>query len=636
MKKKGELTYDFSGYATRVGLKCSDGRTIMQDAFQENHGQQVPLVWQHLHHGPENILGHAVLENRKDGVYAFCSLNESSGAKSAREAIRHKDINALSIYANSLVEKQKKVVHGCIREVSLVIAGANKGAYIDNITFGHGDGTIAEDETEAIISVGEELVIVHEEKKDDEEKKDHEEKKEEPEVEDVYETFSEKQKNVIHYMVASILGEVQEDDEDNEDNEVKQSALTHADGETIKDIFESMNEDQKAATIAILAHAVRDKEEKAVKQSNLEGDTNIMKRNIFDASTQTSEHEKNTLSHDAMKQIFTDAQRCGSLKEAFLQHDYGIENIDYLFPDAKTLTPTPSFLKRDTGWVKDVFGAAHKSPFSRIKTIVADLTADEARAKGYVTGSLKVEQVLALLKRVTSPTTVYKKQKLDRDDIVDIVDMDVVAWLKVEMRGMLEEELARAILIGDGRSPASDDKINEDNIRPIYSDEELFTVRVLADADTKTDQMIDLMILARKNYKGSGNPGLYATADIIGDMLLLKDSTGRRLYNTINDLAAALRVSKIVEVPVMEGVSRTITEPEVGVEGEDADLIGIIANMKDYAVGADKGGAINLFDDFDIDYNQYKYLIETRCSGALTIPKAALVIEKSVVVPPLD
>lgn len=357
-----------------------------------------------------------------------------------------------------------------------------------------------------------------------------------------------------------------------------------------------------------------------------------MKKNIFDQSA--PEEKKNVLSHDALQTILADAQRCGSLKEAFLQHaDYGIENIDFLFPDAKTVTPTPAFIKRDTEWVKEVFGASHHTPFARIKSLAANITADEARAKGYVKGNVKTDEVIALLKRVTNPTTVYKKQKLDRDDIVDITDIDVVAWLKLEMRMMLEEEIARAQLVGDGRSAASDDKINESCIRPIYSDDDLYSVKVQVPENATTSQMIDAIILSRKDYKGSGNPTFFSTPDAVGDMLLLKDSTGRRLYNTINDLAAALRVNKIVEVPVLENIMRVITPATSSVDGEGALLQGIVVNMKDYYVGADKGGSVNMFDDFDIDYNQYKYLIETRCSGALVLPKSALVIEKLQTIP---
>lgn len=582
--------YDFSGYATKVGLKCSDGRTILQNAFQHDDGQTVPLVWQHLHNEPGNILGHAVLENRKDGVYAYCSLNNSANAQDAKEAIAHGDIKALSIYANSLIEKGKDVVHGAIREVSLVIAGANPEAYIDNLAFQHADGSVVADEAEAIICAYD---------------------------------------DIEHSAV-----------EPDEDPKKDDASLAHADAKkgeddrTLADVFETLNEEQKMVVYAMLAHALEDSADDGgeAKHSNLKGD-NEMKKNIFD---QTSEQEdnKNVLSHDALKNILADAQRCGSLKEAFLAHaDYGIENIDYLFPDAKTVTPTPAYIKRDTDWVKDVFGAAHHSPFARIKSVAADITADEARAKGYQKGKRKMEEVITLLKRVTSPTTVYKKQKLDRDDIVDITDIDVVAWLKLEMRMMLEEEIARAILVSDGRSSASDDKINESNIRPIYSDDDLYSVKVLFDADMTTSKQIDSMILARKDYKGSGNPVFFSTPDAVGNMLLLKDSTGRRLYNTINDLAAALRVNKIVEVPVLENVVRTITPSDGTNPGVGAELVGIEVNMKDYYVGADKGGAVNMFDDFDIDYNQYKYMIETRCSGALVLPYSALVFEKEVEIP---
>lgn len=565
-----EKKYDFSGYATKVGLKCSDGRTILADAFEKNDGGTVPLVWMHMRHEPENILGHAHLENRKDGVYAYCSFNDSEKAKAAKEAVKHGDIKSLSIFANSLVEKGNDVIHGSIKEVSLVIAGANPAAFIDNITFQHSDGSTVEDDTEAVISALDPLeyagpldnntaTIKH---NDDEET-----------IGDVFEKFSEKEKSVVYAMIASAIESAQEGGE--------------------------------------------------LQQSDIKGDTS-MKKNIFDKSKDTTNDKgpDKKLTHSEFLTIVSDAQRCGSLKEAFIQHDYGIQNIDYLFPDAKTVTSTPTFIKRDTEWVTDVFDGAHHSPFSRIKSLAADITADEARAKGYIKGKEKVDEVIALLKRSTNPTTVYKKQKLDRDDIVDITDMDVVAWLKLEMRMMLKEEIARAQLVGDGRNVSSDDKINESNIRPIYKDDALYSHRVIIKEESNTSETIDSIILSRKQYKGSGNPKFYSTPDIIGDMLLLKDSTGRRLYNTLNDLAAALRVSKIVEVPVLENISRTVDEDTV------AELLGIIVNMQDYYLGADKGGAMNMFDDFDIDYNQYKYLIETRCSGALVLPYSALVIEK--------
>lgn len=562
--------YDFSGYATKVGLKCSDGRTILKDAFQDNDGQTVPLVWQHMHEGPGNILGHAILENRKDGVYAYCSLNKSQHAQEAKEAIQHGDIRALSIYANSLIEKGKNVIHGAIKEVSLVIAGANPAAYIDNIAFQHGDGSIVEDESEAIICANDNLELGEEE------------------------------------------------------------AIEHADkapaDPTIADVFDTFTEEQKTVVYALIAAAIEENDSE-VKQSDIQEGDESMKKNVFDNVAQ----EENTavLTHDDMKKIVADAQRSGSLKEAFLQHagTYGIDDIDILFPDAKSVTPTPAFIKRDTNWVKDVFNAAHHSPFSRIKSVAADITADEARAKGYVKGNQKTDEVIALLKRITNPTTIYKKQRLDRDDIVDITDMDVVAWLKMEMRLMLEEELARAVLVGDGRSAASDDKINETSIRPIYSDDDLYSVKVEIPEANTTSQTIDAMILARKDYKGSGNPVLFTTPDNLGDMLLLKDSTGRRIYNTVTDLAAGLRVSKIVEVPILENLTRTNTA------GDTVELLGIEVNMQDYYIGADKGGAVNMFDDFDIDYNQFKYLIETRCSGALVLPASALIFEKVTTTP---
>lgn len=584
--------YDFSGYATKVGLKCSDGRTILQDAFQENDGQTVPLVWQHVHNDPKNILGHAVLENRKDGVYAYGYLNDTEAGQTAKSLIEHGDIKSLSIYANSLVEKSKKVVHGAIREVSLVIAGANPGAYIDNLAFEHSDGSTEIDEEEAIICANEEL--------------EH--------------------------------GDSDSDDSDDlEESEEKDTKIVHAakkneDEETLADVLATMDDKQKTTVYALIAHALGENTE-AVKHSNIKGEED-MKKNLFDTTSQ--ENKKEALSHDDLKAIFDDARAHGSLKEAFLAHadgDYGITNIDYLFPDAKTVTPTPAFVKRETDWVKDVFNAAHHSPFSRIKSLAADITADDARAKGYTKGNKKVDEVIALMKRSTSPTTVYKKQKLDRDDVVDIVDLDVVAWLKLEMRMMLEEEIARAQLVGDGRSAASDDHIDATCIRPIYSDDDLYSVKVEVEATATVSDTIDKIVLARKDYKGSGNPTFFATPDTIGDMLLLKDSVGRRIYNTVNDLAAALRVSKIVEVPVLENITRVVTAPTSTVDGKNLDLIGIIVNMQDYYVGADKGGAVNLFDDFDIDYNQYKYLIETRCSGALVLPHSALVVEKARVVP---
>lgn len=559
--------FDFSGWATKANLKCSDGRTIMKDAFKDNDGKSVPLVWNHQHNDPTNVLGHALLQNRDEGVYAYCTFNDSEAGKTGKLLVQHGDVCALSIWANQLKQNLNNVVHGNIREVSLVLAGANPGAFIDSIIM-HGE----ESDEDAIIYTGEDIVLSHsnesEDKKMDETDKNVETNKEET-VADVFNTLSEKQKNVVY----AIIGQ----------------ALEEGEG--------SNNEEES------------------------EGGKE-MKHNVFD---QTEEKQDDVLSHDAMNTIISDGKRFGSLKESFLAHadEYGIKQIDYLFPEVKSLNNPPEFIKRETGWVSKVMNGVHRTPFSRIKSSFADITADEARAKGYIKGNLKKEEVFTLLKRSTTPTTIYKKQKLDRDDIIDITDFDVVAWLKSEMRTMLDEEIARAILIGDGRLSSSDDKINEQNIRPIASDAELYSVRVpvhvaaSATTDDKAKAMIRAAVKARKEYKGSGNPTFFTTEDWLTDALLLEDTMGHRLYKNESDVAAAMRVSNIVTVPVMEGVK--------GPNG--GDLIGIIVNLNDYNVGADKGGAINMFDDFDIDYNQQKYLIETRCSGALTKPYSALVLE---------
>ena len=558
--------FDFSGWATKANLKCSDGRTIMKDAFKDNDGKSVPLVWNHQHNDPTNVLGHALLQNRDEGVYAYCTFNDSEAGKTGKLLVQHGDVCALSIWANQLKQNLNNVVHGNIREVSLVLAGANPGAFIDSIIM-HGE----ESDEDAIIYTGEDIVLSHsnesEDKKMDETDKNVETNKEET-VADVFNTLSEKQKNVVYAIIGQALEESEESD----------------------------NEESEGG--------------------------NEMKHNVFD---QTEEKKNDVLSHDAMNAIISDGKRFGSLKESFLAHadEYGIKQIDYLFPEAESLNNPPEFIKRETDWVSKVMNGVHRTPFSRIKSSFADITADEARAKGYIKGNLKKEEVFTLLKRSTTPTTIYKKQKLDRDDIIDITDFDVVAWLKSEMRMMLNEEIARAILIGDGRLSSSDDKINEQNIRPIASDAELYSVRVpvnvaaSATTDDKAKAMIRAAVKARKEYKGSGNPTFFTTEDWLTDALLLEDTMGHRLYKNESDVAAAMRVSNIVTVPVMEGAK--------GPNG--GDLIGIIVNLNDYNVGADKGGAINMFDDFDIDYNQQKYLIETRCSGALTKPYSALVLE---------
>lgn len=584
---------DFSGWATRNDLKCSDGRVIRRDAFKHDDGIKVPLVWNHQHNDPRNVLGHAWLENRPEGVYTYGFFNDSESGEIGKILVKHGDICALSIYANQLQQRGCDVLHGEIREVSLVHAGANPGAFIDSM-LKHGEDS----DDEAIIYTGMPLYLSHsdadkqEDKADNGEKKETSEKKDDPEkktdsdeektVADVINSMTEEQKNVMYAMIGQAMDDQGESDPESEDN----------------------NDDDS------------------------KGGTNTMKHNVFDKDDRQKENvlihsDGSEVSSEEISTIFGDIKRYGSLKDSVLAH--GIDNVDYLFPDAQTLANTPEFIQRDTGWVKKVMSGVHHTPFSRIKSIFADITEDDARAKGYFKGKLKKEEVFGLLKRTTTPTTVYKKQKMDRDDVVDITDFDVVAWLKSEMRMMLDEELARAYLIGDGRLASSDDKINEQNIRPILKDEELYTIQAIvsvqssATEDDKAREFIRTAIKARKNYKGSGQPTLYTTEDILTDCLLLADTTGRDLYTDVAQLAKKLRVKEIVTVPVMEGVN--------GKNG--GALMGIIVNLADYNVGADRGGAVNMFDDFDIDYNQQKYLIETRCSGALIKPYSAIALELS-------
>ena len=560
--------YDFSGWVTKNNLKCSDGRTIMKDAFKHNDGQKVPLVWNHQHNDPNEVLGYVLLHNQDEGVYGYGTFNDTESGQTAKLLVQHGDVNALSIYANQLKQSMSNVTHGNIREVSLVLAGANPGAYIDSIIM-HGE----ESEDEAIIYSGEDIEIYH----------------------------------------------ADGDDKSGENKEEKEPMSEKNDDKTIGDVFDTFTDEQKTAVYAIIAQIMDDS-----KTEKDEGGNKEMKHNVFDNE---NDNQENTLTHDAMNTIIADGKRYGSLKESFLAHaqEYGIESIDWLFPEAKTLNNPPEFIKRDTGWVSGVMSAVSHTPFSRIKSAFADITEDEARAKGYMKGKLKKEEVFSLLKRTTTPTTIYKKQKLDRDDVIDITDFDVVSWLKAEMRMMLDEEIARAILVGDGRLSSSDDKINESNIRPIWKDEELYTIHSYVTKGATNDETIKAFIRsaikARKDYKGSGNPVLYTTEDVLTDCLLLEDSMGRPLYESEEKLRTTLRVSKIVTVPVMENLKRTDTT-----NGE-VELMGIIVNLKDYNVGADKGGAINMFDDFDIDYNQQKYLIETRCSGALIRPYSAIAIE---------
>ena len=611
--------YDFSGYATKVGLKCSDGRTILPDAFQEADGKTVPLVYQHMHNDPKNVLGHAVLENRKDGVYAYCSLNDTESGKTAKALVQHGDISALSIYANSLVEKSKNVIHGVIREVSLVIAGANPEAYIDNLAFEHADGSVVTDETEAFICAG---AFSHD-ALDIPEELSHEDKGEGETVGEVFATLNEKQKTVVLAMIAHAMEKGSDEPEDSGEapakDDIKHSDDNGGEPEMKKNIFDKGAEG--AATSNALSHEALTRDEL---------------RTIFSEARQSQSTLKNAfLAHgyDTM----ADALAAYEHREDVLAHagTYGIDNIDYLFPDSRTMTNAPAFIKRDTEWVDKVFGAAKHVPFSRIKTILADITGEEARARGYVKGNEKLDEVISLIKRTTDPQTVYKKQKLDRDDIVDITDFDVVVWLRAEMRMMLEEEIARAQLVGDGRASSSDDKIKEDKIRPIATDNSVYTIEIQIDESATTAQMIDKIILGRKQYKGTGTPTFFTTPDINGDMLLLKDSTGRRLYNTESDLAAGIRAKEIVEVPVMENKVVVVTPATATETGLQKRLIGISVNMNDYSLGADKGGNVAMFDDFDIDFNQYKYLIETRVSGALTMPHSAIAYWKLETIPKL-
>lgn len=579
--------YDFSGWATKNNLLCSDGRTILKDAFKNDDGVTVPLVWNHQHNDPSNILGHALLENRDEGVYAYCKFNDSEPGKNAKLLVEHGDVSALSIYANQLKQQGGNVLHGAIREVSLVLAGANPGAFIDSV-IRHSEYIDDEDiddknvDDEAIIYTGENICLAHAEKQMEETTKVMEEKKEMAPETKAEESKKEK---------------------------------------TVQDVFDTLNEEQKKVVYALIGQVIEEAENKSSKEietKNIEGGKKEMKHNVFEND---KENQENVLQHSDIEAIFADAKRYGSLKDSVLQH--GITNIDYLFPEAKDINTTPEFIKRDMGWVEKVMRSVHHTPFSRIRSTFANITEEDARAKGYIKGKLKKDEVFSLLKRSTTPTTVYKKQKLDRDDVVDITDFDVVAWLKSEMRMMLDEELARAFLIGDGRISSSDDKINEQNIRPIYNDEDLYTVKAVievsqtATAEEKTKAFIKSVIKNRKEYKGTGSPTLYTTEDVVSDCLLLEDANGRFIYDNIDKLKNVLRVADIVTVPVMEGAKGK----------NQGDLLAILVNLADYNVGADKGGAVNMFDDFDIDYNAQKYLIETRCSGALVKPYSAIAFE---------
>ena len=562
--------YDFAGWATKYGIGCSDGRTILKGAFAHCDEIVVPLVWNHTYDKPENVIGNAKLVNSDEGVYTYCSFNDTSTAETAKSLVKHGDITSLSIYANHLKQAGNIVMHGDIKEVSLVLAGANPGASIQEVLV-HGE--ISEGEA-TIYNDPEGLELWHE---------------------DVDEEPEEAPEDIKH-----------EDDSN----------------ETIADIYNSMTEKQKKAVAAIIDQLADDDESSSEDNNQNKGEIE-MKHNVFDQNEENKE-----LRHFDFEATMKDAKRCGSLKEAFLAHaqDYGIKDIETLFPEAKNIYNEPEFIKRDTGWVAGFLNGTHKSPFSKIKAMYADITADEARAKGYIKGKLKKEEVFSLLKRTTEPTTIYKKQKLDRDDIIDITDFNVVAWIKKEMRIMLDEEIARAMLVGDGRSSVSEDKIKESCIRPIYNDADLYTIKFAMNslASNEAKEFIRSCIKSRDDYEGSGNPNLYTTEDVISDLLLIEDANGRFIYDSITTLARTLRVNQIIPVPVMKGLTRTDA-----VESKTYDVKAIIVNPNDYWVGADKGGQISMFDDFDIDYNQYKYLMETRISGSLVKPYSAIVIEKA-------
>lgn len=571
--------YDFAGYATRYGVPCADGRIIDKTAFIQNNGKKVPLVYNHQHNDISSVLGHAFLECREDGVYAYGYFNDTDNGVEAKNQVIHGDLDSLSIWANRLQESgnppQKHVAHGDIKELSLVLAGANPGAFIEEIV-AHSD----EEGYEAFIYSGDSLELNHSE------------------------------------------GGTEKEDEPMADTNKEQEPKS----KSAKEVFDEMTEEQKQVAIAIAGQAV----EEALKERGIDPEKDDdeeggeeMGHSCFDNTGE----DTNVLSHDDMATIVKEAEKTGRMSDAFLAH--GIENIEYLFPDAQTINGAPDFIKRNDEWVNDVMNNVHHTPFSRIKSVFANITEDEARAKGYIKGKLKKEEVFSLLKRTTTPQTIYKKQKIDRDDYIDIVDLDVVAWIKTEMRMMLDEEIARAILVGDGRLASSDDKISEDHIRPIWTDADLYTIKAAVDItkDTTSAEIAKAFIVeairSRVQYKGSGTPTLYAPDTIITECLLLEDKNGRMIYDTLDKLATVLRVSKIVPVPVMENLARTK-------ETFTYKLLGIIVNLKDYNVGADKGGAVNMFDDFDIDYNAMKYLIETRCSGAMIKPYGAIAIETKI------
>jgi HK97 family phage prohead protease len=638
--------YDFSGYATKNDLKCADGRTIRKNAFKDCDGEIVPLVWQHKHGDPGDVLGHALLENREDGVYTYGSFNNTDAAKNAKELVRHGDVRALSIYANQLVQKGGDVLHGIIREVSLCLAGANPGARIEDLSFEHCEDE--DSEFEARIYNGENIELYHSANEAESAESDVEEDKEMDEetmVHDAIKSMNEDQYNALLYVVDQALAHAANEENEEDDNE----------DESIQDIIDTMNDKQKDAMTYVVAKAMEmasgeeDEDDEEDYEDDDEEDSEMM-QHAYDSN---EELNTNAIAHDALDTVIADGKRFGSLRESYkfhleegalahaidttgmdlptltnqqygTQYGYGVNSPEMLYPEAKSLNTPPEFIQRDTEWADVVWANVHRTPFSRIKSVFANITEDEARAKGYIKGAMKKEEFFSVMKRVTVPQTVYKKQKLDRDDIIDITDFDVVRWIRAEMRVMWNEETARAFLIGDGRDSGEEDKISEEHIRPIASDKPLFSIQKVVDIgatdEATAKNFMKAAVRARKDYKGSGNPMLFTTEDVLTSMLLIEDGIGHRIYKSEAELATAIRVSRIVTVPVMEGHKLA----------NGNELMGIIVNLKDYNVGTDKGGEINLFDDFDIDYNQYKYLIESRCSGALIKPYSAIVLSKPV------
>ena len=630
------MGYDFSGYATRNNIRCSDGRTILKDAFADQNGQKVPLVYQHNHNDIDNVLGHAVLENRNDGVYCYGTFNDTPMGRDAKELVKHGDITALSIYANHLTERNKNVMHGNIREVSLVLAGANPGAYIDNVTIQHSDGAVDLLDDEAVIYSGEEISLEH----GDDESEDNMQNAGDNSsagtsgktVQQVWDTFTEKQKNAVYALIGAAIS-ADNDGFGHADNEPDDEPDDSSD-ETVQDVFDTLNEEQKNVAYALIGLAVEqgdsDTEDSdgenynSASHSEEEGD--IMHMNAFEQTG--ADNEAPVLSHDDMKEFLTEARDYGSFRdysEKWIQHagqDYGIENVEILFPDARQVGDEPYLYKRDTDWVDVVLNSTRHTPFARIKTSYADLTEAEARAKGFTldrnNNKRKMDEVFKVYKRVTTPQTIYKKQRLDRDDEIDITDFDVVNFLWNEMKVMIREEMARDILIGDGRAASAEDHVNTENVRPIVGDDDLYVIyNDGTNPTTDPTAFVDRARKAKVGYLGSGMPTLFVSPSLHGELMVQRDKVGRRLYDTDASLAAAMGVSSIVEVPVLEGF--TMSEGNKVVDG-------VMVNLRDYTIGTDRGGELTQFSDFDIDYNQHKYLIEARLSGALTMPKSAIVM----------